>query len=1214
MFDKKIWVEKNFQTSINVAYDLCNNSKLEGFIPTASAIEIIEDIMLSTSMSDKGRASILIGAYGRGKSHIVLVLMSLLYKKDLSLFGVILNKIKKQKPSLYDFIVDYVESDKKLLPIIISGSSTSITQSFLSSLQISLKNASLMDLMPDTNFKAAINTIMLWKNNYIDTYKKFILALNVPIDEFIISLEEYNVNAYAQFNKLYPTLTSGSEFNPYMGFDVVELYENVVDKLKDKGYSGVYIIYDEFSKYLESSIANTTISDIKLLQDFAEKCDRSGNKQMHLMLISHKDIANYIDKSLPKEKVDGWSGVSGRFKHIHIHNNFSQLYEVITAVIKKDKKFWDNYCIKNKSRLDDLINRFSLKNLFLENDEDTVKEIVTGCYPLHPVSTFILPRISEKVAQNERTLFTFLSSSNNYTLTAFLENAEGDFPMLTPDFLYDYFEPLLRKEPYTSNIHKIYETTSKVLQKLEKKSLAMKIVKTISLIYIIEQFDKLAPTKDTIIETFIDSVNDVNIIDAVLAELIEKDCIIYLKRSNGYLKIKESSGVNINDEIKNIIERTRQVLSVKDILNDASFDNFMYPTAYNDDMEITRYFDFKFIDSAEFFAVFDWNKKIEQLSSDGVVYAIIPNSKEEIAKIKQQIINKKCNHNRIIFVLPVEFFDIGKIALEHNAVKTLMEASTDDEVLSDEYSIFYEDLEEVINTYISSYTRPEKGGCKYYWNGERQPFKRRAQISTKLSDICYATYINTPIINNESINKNDLPTVAINSRSKLISGLLENELNVNLGLAGTGQDISFMRSTLKMTGILINEDIKPLLSLIPADENMKKMLHEIQMFFINSNKNKEQSFEKLYDILTLPEYGYGMKRGVIPIYIAVVLHFFKRHLVIKYKNEEVRITADLLNSINENPKVYTASMEEWNDDKTTYIERLTKLFTDFIITKEKDYNTFTYVVSAIARWYLALPKYSKELKISYKGYKNTPEKIATEHVKFLESLKNANINAREFLFEKIFNIYGYKEFTLDIVDNIQNSKLIFDNAIGTLIKYLLEDVRDIFKSDQSERATFTSIIKDFIEQLKPSTLNYLFPNGAHRVLQLMSSINNDEGKFIRELAKIVTGLRIDDWTANTITEFTESLEQVKKTVLEYDISANNSENAEVSTNSYKVCFIDEDGHEVVRRFNKITYSARGKLLYNEISTALEDMGRSIKEYEKRQILMELIEKLCGEGE
>ena len=103
-------------------------------------------------------------------------------------------------------------------------------------------------------------------------------------------------------------------------FDVVELYEKVTNELCANGYNGTFIIYDEFSKYLESSIANATISDIKLLQDFAEKCDRSGNKQMHLMLICHKDIANYIDEKLPKEKVDGWRGVSGRFKHMNLHN------------------------------------------------------------------------------------------------------------------------------------------------------------------------------------------------------------------------------------------------------------------------------------------------------------------------------------------------------------------------------------------------------------------------------------------------------------------------------------------------------------------------------------------------------------------------------------------------------------------------------------------------------------------------------------------------------------------------------------------------------------------------------------------------------------------------------------------------------------------------------------------------------------------------------
>jgi hypothetical protein len=69
--------------------------------------------------------------------------------------------------------------------------------------------------------------------------------------------------------------------------------------------------------------------------------------------------------------------------------------------------------------------------------------------------------------------------------------------------------------------------------------------------------------------------------------------------------------------------------------------------------------------------------------------------------------------------------------------------------------------------------------------GEKKNLYRKAQISALLSDICERIYPYTPIINNESINKNFLPTVAINSRTKLISGLLENELDTNLGLTGT---------------------------------------------------------------------------------------------------------------------------------------------------------------------------------------------------------------------------------------------------------------------------------------------------------------------------------------------------------------------------------------------------------------------------------------------
>jgi hypothetical protein len=125
-------------------------------------------------------------------------------------------------------------------------------------------------------------------------------------------------------------------------------------------------------------------------------------------------------------------------------------------------------------------------------------------------------------------------------------------------------------------------------------------------------------------------------------------------------------------------------------------------------------------------------------------------------------------------------------------------------------------------------------------------------------------------------------------------------------------------------------------------------------------------FQDLYDRLIRPEFGFGLKKGVIPIYIAVVLHFYKEYLVIKNKSGEVRITADLLNSINETPKLFTALMEEWSEDKSSYIDKLVHTFRDYVITKEKDYNTFNYVVMAMSRWYMSLPKYAKELKTTYK--------------------------------------------------------------------------------------------------------------------------------------------------------------------------------------------------------------------------------------------------------
>ena len=275
---KMISVASGFQYSVNIGYDLNNDDKLKNFIPTKSALMLLKDILSSTALDATERARVLVGAYGKGKSHIILTILSVLMQRDRSLFTHLMPKINED-PELKQLVDNYY-SDKKnrILPVIINGTSGSLPQAFLLALQRTLDENGL-DIMPETNYRAAINAIQKWKADYPKTYDKFKKEISLPVDAFISELNDYNAAIYSEFEEVYPKLTSGSIFNPFVGFDVVELYESVVKSLKQRGYLGIYVVYDEFSKFLESNITAASVSDTKMLQDFAEKCNRSSENR-----------------------------------------------------------------------------------------------------------------------------------------------------------------------------------------------------------------------------------------------------------------------------------------------------------------------------------------------------------------------------------------------------------------------------------------------------------------------------------------------------------------------------------------------------------------------------------------------------------------------------------------------------------------------------------------------------------------------------------------------------------------------------------------------------------------------------------------------------------------------------------------------------------------------------------------------------------------------
>ena len=190
---KMISVASGFQYSVNIGYDLNNDDKLKNFIPTKSALALLEDILLSTDSSSTERARVLIGAYGKGKSHIVLTVLGMLMKRDLGLFKKCMPKIM-ENPKLYQCVQNYYDSTNKLLPVIITGSNTSLSQAFLLALQRTLSVNGLMDVMPETNYKAAVQVITRWEKEFPETFSKLKSAIDTPVKKFVQDLQNYNTS------------------------------------------------------------------------------------------------------------------------------------------------------------------------------------------------------------------------------------------------------------------------------------------------------------------------------------------------------------------------------------------------------------------------------------------------------------------------------------------------------------------------------------------------------------------------------------------------------------------------------------------------------------------------------------------------------------------------------------------------------------------------------------------------------------------------------------------------------------------------------------------------------------------------------------------------------------------------------------------------------------------------------------------------------------
>lgn len=1188
---------ESFQTSVNINYDFGSSNRVRALIPTESVCFYLEDLLQDVIAASNQRAKLLVGPYGKGKSHITLAALSSMWIKDPQLFERIAEGYKTRGWQFAETFEQFVKDGKRLLPVAISGGTSDLRHALLSSLRNALRLAGLDDLMPTTNFNAALDTIERWRKSYPETLQRLEEATGEDADVLESRIRNMETAAYDLFVNVYPSLTSGGFFDPLSDGDVIDVYEKVLAALRRVGVSGIYVVYDEFSKYLEANIASASIEDIKLLQDFAERCNRSSqDQQLHLLLISHKSLRNYIDARLPKEKVDGWLGISGRFREIEIISDANQSYELMANAIVKDAESWQSWLENDNGRNE--LRLESAKRRYIESgliDHGNDQMVVYGCFPLHPVAAFLLPLLSEKVAQNERTLFTYLCSEEENSLMRTL--ASSDY-YVSPDSIFDYFEPLLRKERYSSPLHKSYELAKISLSKVERGSLESKIIKTIALIGIVSRFDSVSPTRQSLVNIYCDcGYSEAEVLEAI-ANLVGVDSVVYLRQSNSFLKLKESSGVRIDIEIADRAEALRNSVSVGDILNDCLLSKALYPSRHNQTHSVIRYFDCAFISSKELTSL-QQDGKSGGSAADGSVLAVFPESPDDLKGIDESARNYSAVDPLSVVIAPKKYEEISDVLYRRMAALLLKDEAGEDEVLAEEYEIAIDDYDEIITAYIDAFFRPELGQSRFYANGGRKyNITRKSKLSELLSTLCDAAFPKTPRITSEALNKNELTGTALHSRARILNGLCGTALEPNLGFVGNGQETSMMRSALVQTRIIPDIE-KPVPNFHPAgkgSEHIGDVFDVIIGFIENSNG---LGFDVLYEKLTGKDNQIAMKKGPIPLFLALALRDRREEIVITRDGEERAFCAELLDDIDANPELYSLARLDWTPQMASYVSELAEVFACPPAAGRAS------VADAMRRWYVTLPQLTRNAKENHAlGERSRAE--MESHRQFFRALKRIDLDANKLLFEAIPSCFGLSVDDPQLIDAIKAEKSFCDGYIDSVVVVLSDSLKSLFDPGAHEDSSLSSVIKDWLEGLLPSALSHVFSGASNNIILALKSAVPDDTQTVGRLAKAATSLRIEDWNDARFQEF----EQLMATVRAEAESFEADDAADEGTGELGIIFIGEDGSACKRTFDSVECSKRANLLKNSILSSIDEMGRSLSEEEKRQVVFEVLKGMC----
>lgn len=1157
--------QEEFQRAVNLSLDLGNLTFVEKYIPTKASVAVIERYLQAILYPSADRASVLIGPYGKGKSHALFLVLSLISEDSPyaeQVFERLAEKVENISFSTAENIRRIRKDGIRMLPVVINDRYLDIRQAFLASLKTALSQVELSDIMPDNYYQRCLETIERWNKDFPSTHSAYTVFLRnkgISSVDFENSLRQYAPEALALFRECHRSILSGAEFDPLLESDIPTLYEQVAKVLEEKSnYSGLFIVFDEFGKYLENSASYHEAPKFKVLQDLAELCEHIKKPSLLMTCISHKAISEYASRLHP-DKQTSFRTVEGRFSSIYFSSTFEGNFSLISGALGRNRvlyqEFLNNYQAEHARTME------ACENLrcFL-GYESSIDQIISQSFPMHPLTTLALMKLSEQAAQNERTLFTFLADPTA-PLSDFIRNNDGRYELATVDMVYDYFHATIRESSYDPEVRDLIIYADALIPTLDINE--SKLIRAIVLFAMLVDNCLLAKP-DVLCEAL---QWDLPTLQSVVARL-EQAHRIYTRRSDGVLCLMRNATESIRHDIEHEVALRKGRIDLASQLSELRDPGYTIPRRYNDRYEIVRYFMNVFVTADQFMRQPNASFLVERGFADGYVIYLLGDLTSDIVQKKLQ----EWNAQHVVVLLPQIPFTCKEAIEECSAIQRLLDKTTD-EVVSEELSYYFDDMLQVVsrcfaelfetNPLCISATRVVT--CK--------------AIGSEISRLCEEVlYPSTPVINHEMMNRSSITGIMKQARCNVINAILAEE-KPEKAFAQKSAEAAILRA------VFVHSE----------DERMQEVVRIIREFLLSAEEGM-QPISILYDRLMKPPYG--MRKGILPILLANELKSRLNQTTIYNHLQEQILDGETLNLLDDHLNDYSILVDRGSADQQAYLELLRKTYTP----NESTINLRS-IHEAMCKIIRSLPRCAranrKVLALDVNGGTSN-QSLPDTVLEIRSALLLMENNARDTLVVKFPKICGSNP-------NEDCAKRVID-AVNNLIDYAKTvriTVASIIRKQlgSTSRSSVHGAMVAWLQQQPATKLNRAFDTSAAALLNVMRCQEDySEAEWIDKIAIALTSLPLEDWSDQQAAVFPSLLEAALSEIEEApeeDETAILDAHIQVSLN----------GRKLSQPLSGEELFGLSAIAYDSMRSTLEEFGEALTTDEKLLVLANLIVRL-----